>query len=436
MEKLFQDFAENQHKWKAQVEKELKGAPYETLLWEIEEDLNVEPLYTQTDLEAEKAKIKSIQASQALRNTSSWLIASDANIGKLANKTLLNALNGGVEFIVLGHENTKLKTLLENVRPDYIAIAYDGPVKGFEELSNEVKGHGTEIANAATVHNYADPISEGLINNNTPEFLFVPQPEIGTYTPFAIRGDYFAEMALPATWQIAFSLWSCKQYLENSTASKQVTNTNIVTGFGTHFFVDLAKFRALRHLTNQLLKAYDVGTNVQIHAKESALYYTQKDRFNNILRSTTGSMSAVLGGADVLINRAHGLNAEDSLDFTLRISKNIQILLKEESYLDKVIDPAAGSYYVEKLTLQMVEKAWANFLNIEALSTSEVHTKLKDLSANAQAHLKEQYTTKAATLLGINKFPNNIEKTVESTNTEVFANTQKAIMYNLEKNIG
>jgi len=436
MKKLFQEFAANQHKWKTQVEKELKGAPYETLLWEIEENLTIEPLYTQPDLEAEKSKIKSIQSSQALRKKSSWLIASDANISTLGNKTLLDALNGGVEFVLLGHENQKLKALLENVRPDYISIAYDGPTSGLEELKTQLKAQGKEIAAASILHNYYDPISEGLINNNTPVLSFPNETEIGTYNPFAIRGDYFAEMALPTTWQIAFTLWSCKQYLENSATNNRVTNTNIVAGFGTHFFVDLAKFRTLRHLSTQLLKAYDVEANFQIHAKESALYYTQKDRFNNILRSTTGSMSAVLGGADVLINRAHGLNTEDSLDFTLRISKNIQILLKEESYLDKVIDPAAGSYYVEKLTLQMVEKAWENFLELDELTTSEIHAKLTALSTKAQTRLIEQYNSKATTLLGINKFPNTIEKDLESTNTEVYANTVSPLMYNLEKNIG
>lgn len=133
--------------------------------------------------------------------------------------------------------------------------------------------------------------------------------------------------------------------------------------------MELAKFRAARMLWAQIVKQYnptcDCACKMKAHAQTSEFNQTIYDAHVNLLRSQTETMSAALAGVDSITVTPFDKPYKESDDFSERIARNQQLLLKEESHLDKIVDPGAGSYYVEKLTVAIAEQAWKIFLETE-----------------------------------------------------------------------
>ncbi|MFN4147002.1 MAG: methylmalonyl-CoA mutase family protein, partial [Runella sp.] len=136
---------------------------------------------------------------------------------------------------------------------------------------------------------------------------------------------------------------------------------------GTNYFMEIAKLRALRFLWRRIANQWTQEVPyTPIHAFTSTFYDAALTPNTNMLRATTEAMSAVVGGGDLLSVHAYDFVFQTPDDFSERIARNISLLLKEESYLGKTSDPAAGSYYIENLTAQLVEKAWGLFLEVES----------------------------------------------------------------------
>src|SRR5690606_17542318 len=173
----------------------------------------------------------------------------------------------------------------------------------------------------------------------------------------------------------------------------------------------------LRLLWSALVNSYglpgEVASRLRIHVSTSRWHQTVFDPHVNLLRATTQAMSAVSGGCDSLCVAPFDQLYKTPDDFSERIARNIPVILKEEAYLDKAIDPAAGSYYVENLTREMAEKAWEFFQVLEtrggfkkALETGFVSSEIKKTSEQRFRALinREQI------LVGTNKYPNTGEK--------------------------
>ena len=154
---------------------------------------------------------------------------------------------------------------------------------------------------------------------------------------------------------------------------------------GTNYFFEIAKIRAARILWNTILKEYKVdNSEMYIHSETSVIKKTEEDQNYNILRNTTKSMSAIIGGSNSLTVLPHDTN-ETKIDFSNRIARNIQHILKEEAFFDKVNNPADGSYYIEELTEKIADKSWKLFQEIEekggflsCLSSGIINNKLAD----------------------------------------------------------
>ena len=153
-----------------------------------------------------------------------------------------------------------------------------------------------------------------------------------------------------------------------------LSKTILSVSVGTSYFMEIAKLRALRVLFNRFAGHYPVATGGPdqpfVHAQTSAFYDAAATPFTNLLRATTEAMAAVIGGCDALTVRPYdavlGQQAgSPDPTFSHRVARNVSVLLKEESYFDKVADPSAGSYYIETLTSQLTDGAWALFLNVE-----------------------------------------------------------------------
>jgi methylmalonyl-CoA mutase len=159
------------------------------------------------------------------------------------------------------------------------------------------------------------------------------------------------------------------QLLERDVEAIEVIN-NIQFSFGisTNYFMEIAKFRAAKVLLTNIASEYGVDSKnlkLNIGAKSSAFYQTTLDPYVNILRSTTETFSAILGGVNNITTSPFDESARTPDSFSRRIARNTQTILREESHLDQVIDPAGGSYFIESLTEEMAIKAWDQFKEIE-----------------------------------------------------------------------
>jgi methylmalonyl-CoA mutase len=175
---------------------------------------------------------------------------------------------------------------------------------------------------------------------------------------------YLADAGAFAEQQLAFSISKASDYL-HETENPSELRWNFRMASGSDYFLEIAKFRALRILWANLLEQGNFEVrSMSLMACNSNWNMIQADVNNNLLRQSTQAMSAVLGGADSLSLGIYNKNSGKSSSVQ-RISDNIQLLLKHESHLDHVVDPAAGSWYLEKLTQDLVRSAWNQFLQIE-----------------------------------------------------------------------
>jgi methylmalonyl-CoA mutase len=208
------------------------------------------------------------------------------------------------------------------------------------------------------------------------------------------------------TWQeIGVILSTAHELLNRGFSSKQLSFS---IGIGSNYFLEIAKLRALRYLWKQITAAYGTDETMEIVSHVGWSNKSLKDQHTNLLRQTTEGMTAAAGGSDSIVIHAYDeLSTDGSSDFAHRMAANISNLLKEESYFNKVQDPLRGSHIVENLTSIIVEKAWANFLELEdykSISSSEKLEKIKtDIAAKANTRLAK-FKENQMKLIGINLF--------------------------------
>ena len=178
---------------------------------------------------------------------------------------------------------------------------------------------------------------------------------------------------------------------------------------GRDFFAGIAKIRALRLLWAKIACASGMEDgSTRIHARSSWHEWAQKDPWANLLRGTVGSFAAVLGGADSIATRSFDeLNSDGESALGRRLACNTQVLLREESYTDKVIDPAGGSYYVEQLSESLARSAWSHFQAIEAMGGMSESLRSGALRArvgdDADAR-REAFASRRRPVIGVSKY--------------------------------
>ena len=182
---------------------------------------------------------------------------------------------------------------------------------------------------------------------------------------------------------------------------------------GGDFFMEIAKLRALRKLVDFLLIQYSIKADIHIHAKTTSINKSVIDSYTNMLRSTTEAMSASIGGANSILVLPFDVEFNAQNDFSSRMARNQQLILKDESYLNVVADMAAGSYYIETLTETICEKAWEQFKVIESkgglLACLKSNYIQETISKDAET-LIQQFKEGKLVLVGVNKFQNKNEE--------------------------
>ena len=376
--------------WRAQVQKELKDpAASENLRWHTGEGFVAEPYYTADDLTGESVGRLSINTvQQAQRNAPGWLntpaydLTSDAQAD---NAVLRDALTRGADALLLtvsGIETgdgavQRLSRLLNGIKLSDTSVFFRTDTAGVATLITALK----------TVAPYQ--LKGGLLT------------DMGVYTAEATRltadspqfrtvcanGHVFHNAGATATQELAFMLSTLTDAYDELTDAgltidQLVPKTTLSISVGTSYFMEIAKLRALRMLFSRFINYYslaiiDSGSPDRpfIHAQTSAFYDATTTPYTNLLRATTEAMAAVVGGCDALTVRPYDAvlgqrtgtpgPAFRDREFSDRVARNVSVLLKEESYFDKVADPSAGSYYIETLTRQLTGATWTLFLDVE-----------------------------------------------------------------------
>ncbi len=433
--------------WEEIIHKDLKGADYnKKLIWRTLEGFQVRPYYRAEDL----GKIKYLEALpgefpyvRAKKDTdNSWFIRQDIDATenrKEANKHALDILQKGVDSLgfIIDEDNEPAKeefeTLLNTICIPAIELNFVANHASHKIVEYLLEKVDKENIDKAEVKGSVDfnPIGNLNIKGKfckSAEYSFDRCKEIIEKTKdlpnfhvIEVNGFDMHNAAATNVQELGFALAMGNEYLANLTErglsiDEVAPGIRFKFGVGSNYFLEIAKIRAARMLWAKVVEAYnpqyEESKKLHIHAETSHWNQTIYDPYVNMLRGTTESMSAALGGADSITVTPYNKQFEKPNEFSKRIARNTQIILKEEAYFDKVVDPAGGSYYVENLTQAIAEHAWELFQKteneggyIEAFKNGMVQEQIKETANKRNLNL----AIKKEALVGINLYPNSGE---------------------------
>jgi methylmalonyl-CoA mutase len=441
--KLFSEFPPvTTAEWEAKITADLKGADYDKkLVWKTIEGFNVKPYYRNEHLESlgylrqVPGEFPYVRGKNVDQNE--WYIRQDIIVDSAAeaNKKALDILDKGITSLgfVLGSKleinASYLETLLKGITLNAIEINFVCGKRAVELVPVFVeylkkKGYDPASVNGSLTLDILGHLAKKgqfLFGDNKTAITEVskiitalkPYPNFNAIT---VQGSVYANAGASNVQSLAFALASGADYLtwltEAGLSAVDVAN-KIKFNFAvsSNYFLEIAKFRAARLLWAKVVESFDSNAKVamNIHAETAKWNLTAYDPYVNLLRSTTESMSAAIGSVDSLTVHPFDVAFEKPTEFAERIARNAQIILQEESYLNKIVDPSAGSYYIENLTDSVISEAWKLFLEVQskggftaAFKEGFIQSKVKDVAQKRENAI----ATRREILLGTNQYPN------------------------------
>ena len=445
-EKLFTEFPPvPTEKWEEVITADLKGADYERkLVWKTGEGFNVRPYYRAENLEG--IKFLGSQAGEfpyvrGTRAHNRWRVHQTVSVvcPKEANAEALKILNAGVDslgFCIASEAFTAadLDTLLGEICIPAVQLTFCGQktadVAELVLAKIEKEGIAKEDVRIAFC---IDPLVKGLSTkgdfcspNGKKCFARVAElirktKEYKHIRVVTVSGQIFGNSGSTIVEELAFVLSAGHDYLvrltdAGLTIEEAARKLRFSFSVSSNYFMEIAKFRAARMLWANIVKGYNPEKNcackMQIHAETSKWNQTVYDPYVNMLRGTTEAMSAAIGGVYSLEVTPFDASFENPTEFSKRIARNVELLLKHESHFDQVVDPAGGSYYIENLTQSIAAEAWKLFLEIEekggyteAYKAGFIAERIKASAAAKDKNI----ATRRQILLGANQYPNFTE---------------------------
>ncbi len=376
--------------WLAKIEQDLKGKPLESLEWEVDEGLTIQPFYRKEDI-VHHGETAIYKTDNDWRIQEEIEVSDGVTAAKKANKQALNILMQGVNSVNFTLDNIMsdkdFATMLKGIQPHIVSLYFGGLFTESEPgtvMSALTKFLKNQKINSKKIYGgvLVDPVGFFIETGEYYETydtdmmelegaLFLANDKLPNFTVINVDTTSFHNQGSQAAQELAVALSTGSEYLTRLTEfeltpSQVVPHIQFTFCAASSYFVEITKLRAFRLLWKTVQKAYDITdpTPARIHGKTSLRTQTE-DENTNMIRATTEAMSVILGGADyVTVQPADSVFGE-ATDFTRRVARNVQHILKHESYLDRVADPAAGSYYIETLTRKLAEKAWQKFQKIE-----------------------------------------------------------------------
>ncbi len=408
---LFQDFEKiGSKQWKNLIQYELKGADYnDTLVWESLEGIKVKPFYHNDE---------DLVTNEVITTNTAFSILQEIYVHDF-EKSILRAnelLKRGAESIrfIIPSENVDTAALLNSItapKAVYLQLLFLD-----EAAVMKINSEAAKLPYEVFV--LIDPVHHLLWDGNffrdgERDFAILNKIEKAALNInwLTVNASTYQNAGANMVQQLAYTLAHTNEYLNRIPGfSKNIT---VETAVGGNYFFEIAKLRALRMLLNTLAAEYSSDITFHLIAKPTRRNKTLYDYNVNMLRTTTECMSAILGGADAVENLSYDALFHKTNEFGDRIARNQLLMLKEESYFDKVDNPADGAYYIENLTHQLAEKALELFKDIEkngGLITQLIEGTIQRKITEAAAKEQLLFNEGKEVLLGTNKYPNKQDR--------------------------
>ena len=451
--------------WKELAEKELRGKPLDGLTWNTLEGLNVKPVYTAADLEGlehletvpgEGPFLRGVKATMyagrpwTIRQYAGFSTAEASNA--FYRKNLAAGQQGvSVAFDLATHRGydsdhprvvgdvgkagvaidsvEDMKILFEGIPLDKVSVSMtmNGaviPILASFIVAGEEQGHDKSVL-AGTIQN--DILKEFMVRNT---YVYPPDPsmriiadiieytsnEMPKFNSISISGYHMQEAGANLVQELAYTLADGKEYVRTAMArgmdvDKFAGRLSFFFAIGMNFFMEAAKLRAARMLWHRIMT--DLGAKndrskmLRTHCQTSGVSLQEQDPYNNVIRTAYEAMSAVLGGTQSLHTNALDEAIALPTEFSARIARNTQLILQEETGVTNVVDPLAGSYYVEKLTADLAEAAWALIEEVDemggmtkAVASGMPKLRIEESAATRQAKIDRGEDV----VVGVNKY--------------------------------
>jgi methylmalonyl-CoA mutase len=429
--KLLEDFPPPSYEeWRKAVEATLKGADFDKVMYtKTYEDITLEPIYRREDLskipffDSVPGKSPFVRGNNPEKFLSEgWLIAQSHRESdlKALNAQILRELQLGLTAVnlQLKHDDDLRGVAIKSI-DDLRAICAaidlraaplfmqldidDSPLILLLEQYIQERGYAWDELQLGVGF---DPVSElarkGYLSaswdeswERIEESVEIALKNISGLRCLSLNGNVYSNAGASSTQELGIILATAIFYLQNlldkGWSLEQLSPLfQIKLALGPNFFMEIAKVRAMRLLWAEMIKAFggkEEAQKVWIHGKTATFNQSLYDVYVNLLRNATEAFSGVIGGIDSLeVGRFNELTSEEE-EFSRRLARNQQIILKEESHFDKVVDPAGGSYYIENLTQEIALQAWKYMQELEseggvlkALQKGNIHSDIEKVA--------------------------------------------------------
>ncbi len=452
--KLFSEFPPiPTEQWLEKIKEDLKGADFEKrLVWKTNEGFKVQPFYRSED-------ITNIELTNTLpgefpflrgnrTKDNKWLVRQDIIVSNFtdSNYKALKLLNKGVDslsFTIKGSDVNResILKLIEGINPEKTELNFTTCQTKALELTEILMREFSE-------KNYNPDKIQGSIDFDPIKYILVKGFELPNWKNIAVKivkacdkfprfrpitinaislndsGSYiYQELGYALAWGNEYVNLLVKEGISTDTALGAI---KFNLGIGSAYFMEIAKIRAARFLWAEIAKQYS-PENIQsckmlIHASTSFFNMTLYDSYVNLLRTQTEAMSAAIAGVHSMSINPFDKVYSPSSEFSERLARNQQLLLKEECHFDKVVDPAAGSYYIETLTVSIAKEAWNLFLSVEkegGMLNASYQGFVQDRVNESNKARRDAIATRKESLIGTNQYPNFNEQSKDIDSIDI-----------------
>lgn len=404
MSSLWSEFSFQEVKdWREKVSAELKGKDPESLNFKDENGLHRSAYSDSTNLQ-QLPQMKEIQSAQLKEG--GWKIMLEVYTPLFDDPAILKSVLNGVDGV------------------------YRASVEQADTLNSVLNETNIEVFETSKTLDYnpanillLDPIGDFLLNRNATEFDITPLLnafQSNDQVQLLVDGNLYREKGANELQEISFVLQQAADYFDLLTdqgihADEIAQRILFRTSLGTDYLTEIAKCRALRTGIKRLYNGYDSGVTPKIWGSASTYHLSHKDTHSNLLRLSTIGLSAAIGNCDYIGLPSYNYWTSESTQ-ALRLSRNIQLLLKKESYIDQVNDIASGSYAIEQTTSALLEEAWNEFLKVEKEGGMLEQLKENhpfDACQKLHAIRSDQFRQGNRIMVGVNKYQSSSEEIIE-----------------------
>ncbi len=460
--------------WRDLAEGELRGRPLDDLTWKTLEGIDVQPLYTEEDLDGvdhlgtipgQAPYTRGVKATMyagrpwTIRQYAGFSTAEESNA--FYRQALANGQQGvSVAFDLATHRGydsdhprvegdvgkagvaidsvEDMKILFDGIPLDKVSVSMtmNGaviPILANFIVTGEEQGHDRAVL-SGTIQN--DILKEFMVRNT---YVYPPEPsmriiadiieftsnEMPKFNSISISGYHMQEAGANLVQELAFTLADGREYVRAAIdrgmdVDKFAGRLSFFFAIGMNFFMEAAKLRAARLLWSRIMAEFEPknpkSSMLRTHCQTSGVSLQEQDPYNNVIRTAYEAMSAVLGGTQSLHTNALDEAIALPTEFSSRIARNTQLILQEETGVTNVIDPLAGSYYVEKLTHDLAEAAWKLIEEVEemggmtkAVATGMPKLRIEEAAATRQANIDRG----SEVIVGVNKYRRDKEDPID-----------------------